>query len=70
MIDQRKVTTEEIKAYCNNKKMLYVECSAKDDDHVKDIFVQIARALMKRDDLKNLPSFQSKKGKGLTTEQV
>jgi len=70
MADHRKVTAEEVKSYCNGKKMIYVECSAKDDEHIKDIFVEIARSLMKRDDLKNMPSIQTKKGKGLSAEQT
>ncbi len=48
--------------------MIYVECSAKQDDKIKDIFVQLARALMRRDDLKNMPVTAAKKGKGLTPE--
>jgi GTPase SAR1 family protein len=67
MADQRKVSEKEAKSYCASKNMIYVECSAKDDDHIKDIFVEVARALMKREDLKNIAS-QSKKGKGLSTE--
>lgn len=57
---------EEIRAYCQSKKMIYVECSAKQDDRIKDIFVELARALMKRDDLKSMPTSSPKKGKGLS----
>jgi len=28
--------------------MIYVECSAKEDDRIKDIFNELARTLMKR----------------------
>lgn len=48
--------------------MIYVECSAKEDDRIKDIFTELARALMKRDDLKNMPVSPVKKGKGLTPD--
>lgn len=48
--------------------MIYVECSAKEDDRIKDIFIELARALMRRDDLKNMPASPVKKGKGLTPE--
>ena len=65
LIDHRKVSSEEIKAYCASKNMIYVECSAKEDDRIKDIFVELARSLMRRDNLKNLPTSPLKKGKDL-----
>lgn len=46
--------------------MEYIECSAKEGDHIKDVFSQVAKTLMKRNELKNLPTNQVKKGKGLT----
>ncbi len=70
LVDHRKVSAQEIKAYTTSKKMIYVECSAKEDDRIKDIFAELARTLMKRQDMKNMPVAQPKKGKGLTKEDA
>lgn len=44
--------------------MSYIECSAKENEKVGEIFAEIARILMKRELLKTLPS-GNKKGTGL-----
>lgn len=38
LLDNRRVSEEEIAMFCKEKKMPYVECSAKEDEKVKDIF--------------------------------
>ena len=50
--------------YCKAKGINYVECSAKEDNKIKDVFATLAKTLMDRASLKNL-STSPTKGKGL-----
>lgn len=65
LTDNKKVNEDEINSYCKVKGINYVECSAKEDFKIKDVFSTLARTLMKREDLKNLATTTPNKGKGL-----
>lgn len=35
LVDQRQVQQDKIKDFCQQKNLTYMECSAKDGDHIK-----------------------------------
>ncbi len=43
--DQRQVPQDRINQFCNEKHLTYMECSAKEGENIKDIFIQLARKL-------------------------
>lgn len=65
LADNRAVSVEDINAYSREKGMTYIECSAKDDSKIKEIFMQIAKKLMERKDMKSVTTTTTSKGKAL-----
>lgn len=65
LVDNRRVSNEEVTTFCKERKIAFIECSAKEDDKIKDIFCEIARTLMKREELKITSAGNNRKGKGL-----
>ena len=51
--DQRKVTTEEAKIYAVEKKLLYLETSAKTGVSVPDLFEGLVKVILEIDDKKS-----------------
>jgi GTPase SAR1 family protein len=51
--DQRQVPQDKIKDFCRQKNLTYMECSAKEGDRIKDIFIALARKLEEKLTLKN-----------------
>jgi small GTP-binding protein len=45
LVDSRTVSTEQIKIFCDNKKIHFFECSAKNDTNVNELFSYIAERL-------------------------
>lgn len=64
--DQRQVPQDKINAFCNEKKLTFMECSAKEGENIKDIFVQLARKLEEKLNVKSIKTPTEKKGESLS----
>jgi GTPase SAR1 family protein len=63
--DQRQVPQDKIKEFCELKNLTYMECSAKEGEKIKEIFVELARKLEEKLNLKNVKATPDKKGASL-----
>lgn len=63
--DQRQVPQDKINQFCSEKKLTYMECSAKEGENIKEIFLQLARKLEEKLNLKNV-KVTEKRGANLT----
>lgn len=52
LVERRAIPAADIEEYCRKKKMSHFESSAKDDEKVTDIFIDFARKMMKKTEVK------------------
>jgi Ras-related protein Rab-1A len=52
LIERRAIPVADVEEYCRKKKMSHFESSAKDDEKVTDIFIDFARKMMRKNDVK------------------
>lgn len=64
--DQRQVPQDKIKQFCNQKNLTYMQCSAKEGDHIKQIFISLARKLEQKLTVKNSKGVNDRKGASLS----
>lgn len=52
IVERRVIAQADVDEYCKKKRMTHFESSAKDDEKVTDIFVDFARKMMKKNEMK------------------
>lgn len=52
IVERRVISQTDVDEYCKKKRMTHFESSAKDDEKVTDIFVDFARKMMKKNEMK------------------
>ena len=60
--DQRQVPQTRINDFCQQKKLHYMECSAKEGDNIKGIFIELARKLEEKLNIKAMKAPEKKGG--------